>query len=260
MNTLPVKFCRVCGVELDRHDAIRGICKLAECRRLDVPYQLARREQSLHSRIRKVAAQLWLEDEDRGTAYVPANSSKLEPLPKQRQVAIRAHISQIIRQALSDSENNVARPDEKLSPRHGLSENYDRLPLLDALCGLCQGYCCHLGGDTAFLTTAVIRRVMHARPNSTSSEIEADYVACIPDIHYSGSCVYHTEQGCALPRDLRSGVCNHYICEDLAKTIRQWEALDHHCVVASAEGMRVERIAKMTESGIDSILNVTHEA
>jgi hypothetical protein len=41
------------------------------------------------------------------------------------------------------------------------------------------------------------------------------YLSYLPEKTFKESCVYHTETGCSLPRDMRSHVCNDYLCDTL---------------------------------------------
>jgi len=41
----------------------------------------------------------------------------------------------------------------------------------------------------------------------------ASYLDWVPEESMQGSCIYHTDKGCALPRPLRSDICNAYFCD-----------------------------------------------
>jgi len=83
------------------------------------------------------------------------------------------------------------------------------------LCTACAGGCCTKGGDAAYLTADTMHRVRARFPDLSSAELLQRYVAFIPSDNMVDSCIYHTERGCALPRDLRSDTCNDYACEAL---------------------------------------------
>ena len=42
-----------------------------------------------------------------------------------------------------------------------------------------------------------------------------DYLSRIPDVAHQDSCIFHGADGCALPRELRSDVCNNFECNGL---------------------------------------------
>ncbi len=253
MSVIVPKQCRVCKTELNRHEAIRGICMSPDCRRSDIPFQLAKREQSILADITQLSSSFWSGQLSHKVAYVPANTQPIEALPEQRQKAICKHIVEIVHLASSDKENQLDTPVDRTATRNGISESQARLPLLGSLCSLCEGYCCSLGGDTAFLVPGVIRRVMELQPDLTIEQIENQYLSSIPEQHYRGSCVFHAASGCALPRELRSRVCNDFICEKLANTVVKCEGFESQYVVAAVDGQRVERLAKVDGMEVHSV-------
>jgi hypothetical protein len=40
-------------------------------------------------------------------------------------------------------------------------------------------------------------------------------MAMLPGEHVDGSCLYHTAEGCAMPHESRTDVCNGYACDAL---------------------------------------------
>ena len=87
--------------------------------------------------------------------------------------------------------------------------------LAQKLCQLCRGGCCQAGGDTALLSAATIRRVLSTQPDMDLSRLIERYLDLVPDQSMANSCIYHTTQGCALSRDLRSDICNDFCCSSL---------------------------------------------
>jgi hypothetical protein len=47
------------------------------------------------------------------------------------------------------------------------------------------------------------------------------YADAVPERSVERSCVFHGEQGCALPRELRSHTCNSYFCRPMREWIGQ---------------------------------------
>ncbi len=95
------------------------------------------------------------------------------------------------------------------------------LPLIGAACSNCRGHCCRLGGDTGFIDSHVVRITM---PGATSpQQIVEEYSKHLPNESYEGSCVFHTENGCALPRPLRSPTCNNTICGGVSELIARYQ-------------------------------------
>jgi hypothetical protein len=97
--------------------------------------------------------------------------------------------------------------------------------LAAAVCTVCGGACCHRAGDHAFLDIAAIERFMASSRKTEPSNIASTYTAYLPARSYAGSCVYHTFDGCALPRFLRADICNAYRCSGL-KQAERWACDD----------------------------------
>jgi hypothetical protein len=84
------------------------------------------------------------------------------------------------------------------------------------VCESCQGACCYLGGNhAAFLDEEAIGAFAAHHPDLTADEIRAAYLRHVPEVHFAGSCVFHTDRGCNLPRMMRAPICNHYECRGL---------------------------------------------
>lgn len=77
-----------------------------------------------------------------------------------------------------------------------------------------------MGGDSGYIDARTLRRVREQRPELGTEQLVALYLEAIPERTVAGSCVFHGERGCALPRSLRSRVCNDFYCLPL----RQWLA------------------------------------
>ena len=99
---------------------------------------------------------------------------------------------------------------------------YAPKPALHALCTACQGSCCTLAvGRNAFIDATTLSRVAHQMETPTKDAITALYFGHLPEQHVVNSCLYHTKDGCALPRELRSNVCNNYLCRTGKKLLHQ---------------------------------------
>jgi len=96
------------------------------------------------------------------------------------------------------------------------------LPILgnfDAACGVCWGACCAYGGNAAFIGGATVRRLRNARPELSDTDIVEHYMSAIPDLTVENSCILHGQQGCALPREQRSSICNDFWC----RPVKDWQ-------------------------------------
>jgi hypothetical protein len=93
--------------------------------------------------------------------------------------------------------------------------NPELLETSDQLCGLCKGGCCVAGNDHAYLSTFTMRQQLDQNPDWTKQDLFEKYTDLISTYSMEGSCINHTSQGCALPRELRSNICNAFYCKDL---------------------------------------------
>ena len=76
-----------------------------------------------------------------------------------------------------------------------------------------------------------------------AAEIVSGYVGRVPDRGYAGSCIFHGEKGCTLPREWRSNVCNTYFCGNLGAFIQSDEPRAPTVVIAGELGnMRMSSV------------------
>jgi len=142
---------------------------------------------------------------------VPANLKKIIRLPKRRQKLYRKFLSDLINETLSefkgDEDNN-----EKVIPYESENNGY---PFEAKACSICKGGCCSIGGEHAFLKKETILRYLSGHPDQNPKQVLASYMDYLPEKSFKDSCVNHTEIGCTLPREMRSYVCNDYLCDTL---------------------------------------------
>jgi hypothetical protein len=84
-------------------------------------------------------------------------------------------------------------------------------------CSLCRGFCCRTGGNEAYLNPKTLARVWSEQAHLAVDDLVAAYLDAVPEFAFAGSCIFHTERGCNLPRALRSNVCHTYECTPLRK-------------------------------------------
>lgn len=113
-----------------------------------------------------------------------------------------------------------------------------------AACIACQGACCWSGGDHAYLDVPVMQRWLREHPGSGVDDVVEAYVARIGTRTEFRSCVFHGAQGCTLPREMRSRICNEYLCDPLRDWVNAHDgappARAFYMAVAGAE---IERAA-----------------
>ena len=195
--------CRHCSRLLTALEHYSGdCCSTPRCRSQHLQEQLGA--------FRTDAARLVCEPEpERFTiAVVPYRVGRLVTIEPERLRALEDHLIELAAMCAS------ARP----TAVHQSGEAPEPVP---AVCASCQGACCYQGGHhAAFLDEETIGSFAAQYPDLTADEITAAYLRHVPDLHFEGSCVFHTDRGCNLPRTMRASICNHYECRGL-KTARE---------------------------------------
>lgn len=231
--------CRRCGQALPALARRRGdLCDSMDCRRLEADERARARRTSALDAARSAAANAW---NDPALAAAPVlwlrhHAEGFEP-PEAVDVAE-------LRAALTALE-----ADERPAPRA-----WSDAPAASAdghLCALCRGHCCALGlGGKAFLEPHHLRGWLAQRYDATWADAVDHYLAFVPAEHLQGSCLFHGERGCALPRERRSDVCNGFACDALERW-RGVVAADPAAVVAVGivEAQELRSAARVSAQG-----------
>jgi hypothetical protein len=143
-------------------------------------------------------------------ARLPANERTIVPLPEERRAAFASNLAFSIDKAMEDPDRPIPVTPETPAAHAGM---------IRGGCTACRGSCCRFGGDRAFLYPDHFRLLLRERPRMTREEIQAEYLSRLPERAVHDSCVYHTETGCALPRELRANLCNTFLCGGLEDMI-----------------------------------------
>jgi hypothetical protein len=152
--------------------------------------------------------------DDYPLAILPANQWKLGPLPQERRKALAEKLPPLIEKAMAaDAEADP--PDSATASDADADSDPDELAVLGHACATCRGWCCQGGGEHAYLDERTFRTYKAQHPDKDADQIMADYLSYLPEVSYEGSCVYHTDIGCALPRDMRSDVSRWFLCAGL---------------------------------------------
>lgn len=211
MTSLDKPACSVCATSLSVHQQLRGgICDQPACRQEKIRRDLLkRREQRAILRDKALARRdaLMPEADCMPVTLLPVNLAALAVLPQQRRQAFLANLSAAVEQAASAASADDDERDQ--APSQGGPA------ALGQGCALCRGHCCFTGGDHGYVDAQVVRRYRSANPQAGAQEIIDAFVACLPARSYAGSCIYHGESGCGLPRAVRSDYCIAYLCEGL---------------------------------------------
>jgi hypothetical protein len=140
---------------------------------------------------------------------VPSQDTGLEMPARARVRALRRHLVAAMR------DLRVAnRPERLIQPRSPAPEGFAGT-LVQAGCALCRGHCCRGGGTHAYIDERTMALVRSEHPNLDAAAIIRLYTDAIARPGYHGSCLFHGQSGCTLPRPLRSELCNSYYCKGL---------------------------------------------
>lgn len=94
-----------------------------------------------------------------------------------------------------------------------LQQNPNLKSFSDSLCSQCKGGCCSQGRNHAYLSLYTLRCYMDQNPQYSKTEVIDKYISSIKTETIQHSCINHTAAGCALPRNMRSDICNGFYCD-----------------------------------------------
>jgi hypothetical protein len=122
-------------------------------------------------------------------------------------------------------------------------------------CGRCRGRCCYTGASNmAFLRQDDIRRFRAANPSLSEGEVLEAFMSRIGEMHIAESCVFHREDGCALPREMRATTCNNFFCEGQKAFLAQLsEDAPPRAFIVSGDDAGLRAVAIADESGVTSL-------
>ena len=231
--------CRRCGQALPALARRRGdLCDSMDCRRLEADESALARRTSAVDSARSAAAGAW---NDPALAAAPVlwlrhHAEGFGP-PEAVDVAeLRAALTAL------EADERPAPPAQSDAPATRADGH---------LCALCRGHCCALGlRGKAFLEPHHLRGWLAQRPGAAWADAVDHYLAFVPAEHSQGSCLFHGERGCALPRERRSDVCNGFACDALEKW-RDVVAADPAAVVAVGivEAQELRSAARLSAQG-----------
>ena len=152
---------------------------------------------------------------------ISTNPEKIVKLPQRRKKLFREFLSELINRTMSEIEggyDNIIDYENEALDRYEAED--DRLPIEKKACSICGGSCCRAGREHAFLKRETILRCVTVGSVQKPEDVLAEYMKFLPENTFKDSCVYHTETGCGLPRNMRSHVCNDGLCCSLRKLRR----------------------------------------
>lgn len=250
------RSCPICGRRIDR-GVHRDTCGDAYCAEEFESRLLRKRREQEQLEARRRAAER-IEADLRGagklppgtrTAVLPAHGRPLVPLDPTRRTIFAELISGLMEDAAADPNGptgDAPYPEGPSSPVDTLARS---------ACASCRGLCCKHGEPHAFIAPATLRRYLKHHPEETPAQALEAYLSFIPPVSTAGSCIYHGVQGCALPRAMRSDVCNRFICDDLErlqKPVAEQGAVPPVLAVGF-DGDRLVRISLIEGEGVRTL-------
>ncbi len=153
---------------------------------------------------------------------IPTGLSRLVSLSKERVKNYTEHLKSIINQAMEYTDSSKVEFDQHhdiheklLEVEQRFMENPVLLTISDRICGMCKGGCCTSGREHAYLSAITIKRNLDIDPSLTATDILDLYLSNISSETIDGACINQTKTGCALPKELRSDICNSFYCDSL---------------------------------------------
>ena len=225
--------------------AARAAAASAETRRAEAA--LARVAEAASGRVASALAAVGVEAEAAAFGVVPRMTRPLAPLPEARRAGFAARLDAMLDAlfaAPAGGDGAGPEPDAETLRRHAAHE-----PALGAAaCGACRGACCTLGASTdAFLTPDELRRARAALGEAGRAALRDAYLSRLPEVSVEGSCVFHGAVGCTLPREIRAGICNGFVCLKRRRVERAGKGR-HATAILAADGKGPARVAVSRES------------
>jgi hypothetical protein len=239
-----------CGGSITVHQEVRGCtCDAPNCRRylIDLP-----RKRALARRAEVVVSMAIRSSEELPLVMVPAYDGQLYNLPARRRRRFRDHLNRQISLAFVGSSVESQDTATELGSEQAEPTRAEHGSLGKA-CANCRGYCCTTGADHAWLDQSAISRYIASTPGIRPREVLEAYLSRLPHKSCQGSCVFHTANGCALPRSMRSDVCNNYYCgglEDFWRLLGGSEAT--RALVVAMDGNSVARSGVVTTEALSA--------
>jgi hypothetical protein len=157
---------------------------------------------------KEILQKLNLDKKEYPLIAIPSNRRKLVKVSNARRKIFRDNLKKTLASALAADKQEEVTETLAGSVQEGAQ-------IVNSSCGICAGACCLQGGDRAYLNEENLIRIMRKFPSQRPNQILKKYLSAISEKVYENSCIYHTQTGCSLPRELRSEVCNQFFCPSL---------------------------------------------
>ncbi|MCG8671425.1 MAG: hypothetical protein MI867_18620 [Pseudomonadales bacterium] len=173
---------------------------------------------------------------------IPSGQLELVPVDQSRIDLYRSHLESVIDEAL-EYENVSQAPDDhnqhahqKLNDQQALFERRpDVKAISDNLCMLCKGGCCSKGENHAYLSASSMRRQLDSNPGWTKEDLLEQYLSRLAPSSSKNACINQGNEGCVLPRELRSSTCNYFFCSSITHYQKLAEEKNLHAPVLAIQ-------------------------
>ena len=88
-------------------------------------------------------------------------------------------------------------------------------------CAASRGHCCSKGGNDAYLDENAIAQAWAQHPGLSKRALMQLYLDAVPKKAFADSCIFHTADGCSLPRSLRAPISEAYLCGPLMRMVKR---------------------------------------
>lgn len=164
-------------------------------------------------------------------ALLPANTNQLTDLSQERKNEFLHHVSMIYKDVAANNSTANKVYSEQLYPP--LPE--DEANILGKACATCMGSCCKHGQTHAFVDYPSLQHLLASQATELSEQELLDlYSDYFPAQSYQYSCVFQGDQGCTLPRELRSFTCNNFLCDSVINYRHEISQADSTLTFAAA--------------------------
>jgi hypothetical protein len=246
--------CPVCGRPADGEtcgdDYCRGEAESRRARKDLEAERLAAKEAAARRVEEGLRAAGALPSEARAVV-LPATDRPLISRDPSRGTLFAERLAELLEDAAADPDGPTGdppSPEGPVSPSDALARS---------ACASCRGLCCRHGEPHAFLRPATLRRYLKLHPGETPARALEEYLSRIPTESVAGSCIYHGRQGCALPRSMRSDVCNRYLCDDLERLLAASRdnpaSQNRHAPPVVAVGFEEDRLVRVSLLAADGV-------
>ena len=154
---------------------------------------------------------------------LPTAQNQMAPLAQERIDQYIEYLKEVIAEASQYNslaevpfDNNQKAHDKLLKQEAKYAKQPRLKSTLDSLCMRCQGSCCASGGEHAYHSVFSIRRILDENPEFNGDTLLKEYQSKLKDTSAARGCVNQSDQGCVVPRELRSDICNQFYCRSVA--------------------------------------------